>query len=160
MLLSAREKMLIALLGAALVAAGSFFAYRALRGYEERIEGRIQSEEAALRQVAVLREELARLRAAPRVEPLRQPLLGYLERLAREAGLGDRLQLNLMPQDRAKDLEAVEVKLDALTLDEMVGIVHALENAQPPLFIDQFEVTPSFRSRELLRVTLRVLAQK
>ena len=159
MLLSAREKLLIALLGAVLAAAALFVALKMLRGYEHGLEEQIQSGEATLRQVAVLREEMARLRAAPRVEPLRQPLLGYLERLAKQAGLGERLQLNLMPQDRGKNLEAVEVKLDALTLDEMIQFVHAVENAQPPLIIDQFEATPSFRSRELLRVTLRVIAQ-
>lgn len=160
MLLSAREKMLIALLGCVLVVAAVFFAYRGLRGYEDTLDGRIQSAQAALRQATLLREEMARLQAGPHIEPLRQPLLGYLERLARQEGLADRLQLNLMPQDRSKNLEAVEVKLDSLTLDEMVGIVHAIESSRPPLIIDQFEISPSFRSRELLRVTLRVLAQK
>jgi hypothetical protein len=86
--------------------------------------------------------------------------LGLLEGMAKQAGLGDRLQLNLMPQDRAKNLEAVEVKLDALNLDEIVGFVHAIESARPPLIVDQFEVTPSFRARELLRVTMRVIALK
>lgn len=160
MFLSPREKLLIALLAAVLVLGVGIVSVRAVRAYEDGLSADIQSAQATLKQVALLREELGRLRAAPRVEPLRQPLLGHLERLSRQAGLGDRLQMNIVPQERNSALEAVEVKLDSLALDEMVGFVHMLEGSRPPLVIDQFEVSPSFRTRDLLRVTLRVLAQK
>lgn len=160
MALSQRERLLIALLGAVLLLGTAVVAIRAVRDYEAGMEADIEAARTALKQVAQLSEEMSRLRAAPRAEPLRQPLLGHLERLSRQSGLGDRLQLNLIPQERGSTVEAVEVKLDNLTLDEMVGFVHTLESARPPLVIDQFEVTPSFRTRDLLRVTLRVLAQK
>jgi hypothetical protein len=160
MALSQRERLLITVLIIVLVAGAALMGFRAVRDYQAGLEAEIQAVQTALRQAAQLSEEMRRLRAAPRAEPLRQPLLSYVERLSRQAGLADRLQLNLIPQERASAVEAVEVKLDNLTLDETVGIVHTLESARPPLVIDQFEVTPSFRARDLLRVTLRVLAQK
>jgi hypothetical protein len=160
MFLSTREKLLIGLLGAVLVVGLGLVGVRTVRSYQAGLETDMASAQAALKQVAALREELGRLRTAPRVESLRQPLLGHLERLSRQSGLGDRLQMNLIPQERNSALEAVEVKLDSLTLDEMVGFVNTLENSRPQLVIDQFEVTPAFRQRDLLRVTLRVLAQE
>jgi hypothetical protein len=57
-------------------------------------------------------------------------------------------------------VEGVEVRLDNLTLDELVAFVHAVEHSEPMLLIDRMEVSPNFRSKELLRLTARVLAEK
>ena len=160
MVLSAREKLLLLILGVAVVLAAVFFAAQGLRGYEQRLSARIADRESTLRQVIELNRELNRLKRTPVSKRLERPLIGNLESLAQRVGVGDRLQLNLVPQDRAKKLESVEMRVDSMTLDELLGLVHAIEDASPPLVIDHFELTPSFRSRELLRVTMRVLAQK
>jgi type II secretory pathway component PulM len=160
MYLSAREKALLAAMAALLVLGGALLAWRAVQAYERELALALETTRAQLRQAEALRAEWERLRRAPVVTPLQQPLLGYLEGLAREAALGDRLQLNLVTPDRARALEAVEIKLDALTLDEMIAFIHRIESAPAALIIDHFEVTRSFRSRDLLRVTLRVLARK
>jgi hypothetical protein len=131
-----------------------------VNGYEEQIRSRVEAAGAALRQVRAAREEIDKLQRAPRIPALQQPLLAYLEQLAKRRGLSDRLQLNGVPQDRGKNLEAVEVKLDALALDELMGFVYDVENGEAALGIDQLEMTPSFRSRDLIRLTLRVLAQR
>ncbi len=160
MVLSAREKFLLVILGVAVALTAVYFAAQGLRGYEQRLTARVADRESTLRQVAELNRELDRLKRTPAPKRLKRPLIGNLEELAQRVGVEKRLQLNLVPQDRAKKLEAVEMRVDSMTLDEMLALVHAIEDASPPLVIDNFELSPSFRSQELLRVTMRVLAQK
>jgi hypothetical protein len=160
MVLSSREKSLLGLLALVLAGAALFFAAKAVNGYENQLRARIEAAEGALRQFRAAGEELEKLQRAPRTPALQQPLLAYLEQLARKRGLSDRLQLNGVPQDRGKNLEAVEVKLDALVLEELLGFVYDVENGSAALGIDQVELTPSFRSRDLVRLTMRVLAQR
>ena len=160
MVLSTREKLLLLMLAVAVVLAALFFTAQGLRGYEQELSAKVGERESTLRQVSELNRELNRLKRIPAPKRLERPLIGSLESLAQEFQMADRLQLNLVPQERAKKLESVEMRVDSMTLDEMLGLVHAIESASPPLVIDNFELTPSFRSRELLRVTMRVLAQK
>ncbi len=160
MVLSAREKLLLLILGVAVVLAAVFFAAQGMQGYEQRLTARVADRESTLRQITELNRELNRLKRTPAPKRLERPLIGNLEELAHRVGVADRLQLNLVPQDRAKKLESVEMRVDSMTLDEMLALVHAIEDASPPLVIDNFELSPSFRSQELLRVTMRVLAQK
>lgn len=158
-MLSSREKLLLALLAVAVLGAGGFMGTRALQGYQQTLAARLDAREAALKQVRALRAEWTRLSRLPRARPLRQPLIGYVERLARREGLGERIQLNRIPLEQ-EDLESVELTVDALTLDEALKLLYAVENSDPPLVIQQLELTPAYRSKELLRVTMRILAQK
>jgi len=160
MALSSREKLLLELLVLALAGAALFFVAKEINSYENQLRARIESAEGTLQQVRAAREELDKLQRAPRTPALPQPLLAYLEQLAKRRGLSDRLQLNGVPQDRGKNLEAVEVKLDALALEELLGFVYDVESGNAALGIDLVELTPSFRSRDLIRLTMRVLAQR
>ena len=72
----------------------------------------------------------------------------------------ERIQLNRVPLDKSRGVEAIDIKLDQLSLDEAVGFIHAIENSKPVLVVDQMEITNSFRSKQLLRLSMRVLAQK
>jgi len=160
MVLSSREKLLLALLALVLAGAALLLAAKAINGYENQLRAQVESAEGALQQIRAAREELEKLQRRPRTPALQQPLLAYLEQLAKKRGLSDRLQLNGVPQDRGKNLEAVEVKLDALALEELLGFVYDVETGNAALGIDQVELTPSFRSRDLIRLTMRVLAQR
>jgi hypothetical protein len=53
----------------------------------------------------------------------------------------------------------MEIKAEQLTLDEIVRLVYTVESPDVPVLIEQFEVGPSFRDKELLRVSIRVLGQ-
>lgn len=158
MVLSTREKVLIAAAVVAVLLGGLYFAARGVRAYETGLRQRIERQENVLRQARALRTELERLQGRAGGPTLNRPLIGYLERLAQRAQLGDRIQLNAVPQQVTAGLQGVEVKVDNLTLDELVDLLYIVENAEPKVVIDQMELSPAFREKDLLRLTMRVLA--
>jgi hypothetical protein len=133
---------------------------RSLNAYEQALAAQTEVKEAQLERLRAINVEMTRLRQPVRVRGRVRSLISYVEQLASAINLKDRIQLNLLPDDGASGLQRIDVKLDNLTLDEAVGLVYTLENAENPLVIDQLEVTPAFRDKELLRLTLRVLAPK
>ncbi len=159
-MLSNREKYLIGLLVVAVAGAMLYFAFRSLDGVESRLATQIASRKSTLLQAQALSLELARLESMPQGNRLEEPLIGYVEKIAKRARVADRIQLNLIPQDKNKEIETVEVKVASLNLDEMVNLVYAIENSNAPMVIDQFEISPSFRSKTLLRLSMRVSALK
>lgn len=159
-MLSQRERLLILLLAFVVVAGGVYFAVRSVNSYQSGLAARISAREATLRKARAVSREIGRLENLPQGRKLSEPLIGYVEKLARRQNVSDRVQLNLIPQDKDKEVEVVEIKVDSLTLDQMVGFLHAVESADPPLLIDQLEVSSSYRSKTLLRLTVRVLARK
>jgi hypothetical protein len=158
MVLTNRERGLIALLVVALLATGVYFALRAMQAYESQLSRRIAGQEIQVNQVSALRQELQRLQAQPQGAVLTGPLIGYVEGLADRIQLKDRIQLNAVPAQTLQDAQGVELKVDKLTLDEMVNLLYVLENAEPAVVIDQLELGPSFSSKDLLRLSMRVLA--
>jgi hypothetical protein len=130
-----------------------YFVVSGLKGYEERLSQEVARKEALLTKVTLISESLA-------ARGRRKPLIGYIEQLAARNGLKDRIQLNLVPTDKARGVEAINIKLDNLSLDDMVSFIHAIENSKPVLVVDQMEITNSFRSQDQLRLSIRVLAQK
>ena len=42
----------------------------------------------------------------------------------------------------------------------MIAFIYSVENSDPVLVLDQLDISPSFRARDLLRVTMRVLSQE
>lgn len=160
MVLSAREKLLLALLGAIAALGLVWFAVGGLQAYEAGLARQVRAREATLEELGRLSATLERLeRTAPRAAATR-PLLGRLELLAQRSNVAERLQLNLLSQDRNSELESAEVRVDGMTLDELVGFVHAIESAVPPLVIDHVELSPAFRDKTRLRATMRVLSPR
>ncbi|HKI98341.1 MAG TPA: type II secretion system protein GspM [bacterium] len=162
MVLSDREKLLIGLLVALLVAMGLFFGVKGLRGRIADLRSRVEVREALLQKAAAVTGELRHLQqAATRQRPVRnRSLISYVEQLADGVGLRDRIQLNALPQDTNAGLQGVDVKVERLTLDEMVNLLYTLENADYRLIIAQFDLSPSFRDKDLLRLSMRVLARQ
>jgi hypothetical protein len=108
-----------------------YFVVSGLKGYEERLSQEVARKEALLTKVSLISESLAQYNGRPAARGRRKPLIG-----------------------------AINIKLDNLSLDDMVSFIHAIENSKPVLVVDQMEITNSFRSQDQLRLSIRVLAQK
>jgi len=160
MTLSTREKLLVALLGLSLLGIGLFYGLRSLGGRQEALQGAIAVRTAFLQEARMLQSELARANSSRPQGARTKSLIGYVEQLATRIRMKDRIQLNLIAKDSQSGLQGLNIKIDQLTLDELVELIHALENASLPLIIQQMELGPSFRDKELLRLTLRVLARE
>lgn len=152
--LSLRERLLVGALGSLLVLAALLAAWRVLAAYPRDLAARVKS----------IQDNIAELRQLG-PEALRTPALGShtlaatLEELLTRTGMRDRVQLNPVTQEGAGRAQAMEVKAEQLTLDETVRLVYIMESPDAPIAIDQFEVAPSFRDKELLRVSLRVVGR-
>ena len=158
MMLSMREKLLVGLLVVLLAAGGVWFGAKAVAGYERSLVARTVRQEALLNRVQALQTELTRLRRQPAGVELDRPLIGYVERLAEQIQLKDRIQLNAVPQQTLDGVQGVDLRVDNLTLDEAVNLLYILEDAEAALVIDQLEISPAFRDKSLLRLSMRVLA--
>ena len=157
MLLSTREKLLIVILVALLLCTGLFFTARSMLEYERRLERRILAQSSLLQKASALSAELSRLQRPRRRKVRTRSLIGYVEQLADRIRLKDRIQLNLIARDAVSGLQGIDIKVDRLTLDEMVNLLYSLENADLLLVVNRLELSPSFRDKELLRLSMRVL---
>lgn len=161
MVLSQREKRLIVFLGGLVGLTILYFGISSIIGYGENMSRKIERREALLSRATVLTATLNPSGVRSRRRGSRKgSLIGYAEQLAGQNALKSRIQLNRVPVDKTRGIEAIDIKLDQLSLDEAVGFIHAIENSQPVLVVDQMELNNSFRSKQLLRLSLRVLAQK
>jgi len=162
MVLSTREKLLIGLLVALLLGLGLFLGVRSVTGRLAELRSRLVVQEAMLQKAAALTAELQRLQQPEpaRRTPRTRSLIGYVEQLADRAGVRDRVQLNLIAQESRSGLQGLDIKVERLSLDEMVHFLYSLEDADYRLVIDQLELSPSFRDKDLLRLSLRVLARQ
>jgi hypothetical protein len=159
MVLTQREKRLIFALAALLAVVAVFALVRGLVGFQRGLAEQLDVERRMLAQVQALDGELAQLERSKRTRGLEGSLIGYMEQLADRAGLKSRVQLNPITQNTAARIQAIDLKADQITLDEMVKLMYTIENAEFILVIDQVEISPSFKEKDLLRVSLRVLAQ-
>jgi len=161
MVLSTREKLLIVVLVALLLALGLWFGLRGLTGHLADLQGRVRVQEALLQRATTMNAELTRMQqpAAARRSPRARSLIGYVEQLADRVGVRERIQLNLLPPDPRAGLQGLDVKVERLSLDEMVNLLYTMEDAEYRLVIDQLELSPSFRDKDLLRLSMRVLAR-
>jgi hypothetical protein len=154
-MLSQREKLLLALAAGVLVLAAGIGGFQALAGYQRNLAARLQADRDSLSELRTLDADVARNGGRPGA----RTLASLLEDLLARSGIRDRVQLNPVTGADSGRLQAMEIKAEQLTLDEMVRLVYMMESPDVPLVIDQFEVAPSFRDKELLRVSLRVLGQ-
>ena len=153
--------MLIVLLGVLVGVSILYFSISAILGFGDDLSRKIQRREALLTRAKVLSATLSRTSGRARSRNIfKGSLIGYAEQLAGQNSLKDRIQLNRVPLDKSRGIEAIDIKLDQLSLDEAVGFLHAIEHSRPVLVVDQMEITTSFRSKQLLRMSLRVMAQK
>ena len=159
MVLSNREKMLIGILGVLLVGVLLFYGIQGIASMGQGLQKEISSRENYHRQALAITAEMAKLESRPQQPARTRSLIGFVEQLARRINLGERVQLNLIPNDNRSGLQGIDIKVSDLTLDEMFELLFALENSEIQLMIQQLELNPSFRHRDLLRLSIRVLAR-
>ncbi len=160
MTLSTREKIL--LLVFAVLAAGTviYFLGVALQSRNSDLDRKIRRQQALLAKITTLNTQLDRVKKSrPRANVRRPPLIGHIEQLAARVTLKDRIQLNQVPRERTKGMQGIDIKLDNLTLDEMMEFIYVLENSGFGIVVDQLDITWSFRSKKLLRLSMRVLSR-
>ena len=139
---------------------GGYYGVGELKTYEREIEEQLEAREVFLGRAVFLEEQIREQeRLAPKATSRRRPLIGFVEQLANRLQLKGRVQLNLIPQEKSTGMQGIELKVDNLSLDEMVELVYTLEDAKRPLIIDRFEVSPSFRTKKRLRLSMRILSR-
>jgi len=158
MVLSKREKRLVAGLGALTALLLVYFVVSQFAGYRAELEKDIERRSALLLKARVMAEELS-VPISSGANRKISSLIGHIEELAGKISLKEKLQMNRVPTDKSKGVEVVDLKLDELNLDQVVSFLYLLENSQPTLVIDQFEINPSFRKKNNLRISVRVLVQ-
>ena len=160
MLLSTREKFLIAVMVVLFLITGGYYGVGGLETYERDIQAQLEVREVFSRRAVLLAEQIREQeRLAPKATSRRRPLIGFVEQLTNRLQLKGRVQLNLIPQEKSTGMQGIQLKVDNLTLDEMVELVYTLEDAKRPLIIDRFEVSPSFRTKKRLRLSMRILSR-
>jgi hypothetical protein len=159
MALNKREKLLVGILAAFLAVIALFAGLRGMAGLQDGIAEQLEADRRTLIQVQGLDAELARLERSKRTRGLEGSLIGYMEQLTDRAGLKARVQLNPITQAAGAKVQAIDLKVDQMTLDETLRLLYTIENAEFILVLDQVEISPSFKDKDLLRLTLRVLAQ-
>lgn len=158
--LSIREKRLLLLMAVVLSATVIFFGIRQYMDYQTSVERRITQRTRQLDQAITLAAQLQQLSRTRVSTGRRRSLIGYLEQLSARVALRDRIQLNPRAISGSSNIEAADIRLDDLTLDELIRFMFLVEDSKPALVVDRFDISPAFRSNKLLRVTLRVLAEK
>jgi len=156
--LSEREKILLSVLAVLVLGTVVYFSVQGLTGYQRELEAELTRKRTLLTRVETLEESLRRLQRGTTTRQA-APVIARLERMATQHGLQESLQLNPVPSPSDSGVEVVEVKLDNLTLDDAMRFIYAVENAEPVLVVEQLELNPAFRDRELLRLSLRVAGQ-
>lgn len=160
MVLSTREKILLSIMVVLVLVTTGYYGVLAMRKSERGMEDLIRVREKLLSRTVVLEQQIqAQSGLTPRHNGQQRPLISYVEQLSNKSRLKGRLQLNLIPQSSSNGLQAIDIKVDNLSLDEMMELVYTLENADRSLIIDRFELGPSFRAKKRLRLSMRVLSK-
>lgn len=160
MILSKREKLLLAVLAVFLLGGGLFLATQKISNYKLDLRREIAKQERLLTQVHVAARRLEQYSKRPSKTLGRVSLIGHVEQLATNIALKNQLRLNPVAQTGMANVQGVDVRLDNLTMDDVLGFIHAVEHADPVLLIDRVEIIHNFRQKDLLRLTARVLAEK
>jgi general secretion pathway protein M len=89
-------------------------------------------------------------------------ILSRLDELAGQTGIRNKiLQINPVvsttPSEMYKE-ELVEVKIDGVTLEQLVRYLHQVENSPQLLKIKRLDIKPRLDNRQILTATFRVAA--
>ncbi len=151
---SSREWLLIAIMLLLLVFTAGMFGLRNLQNHRAQIRASLILKEQQLEIVQHLEKEWLALNRHPTPPVLARSLRVTLEDAAMQFNLKEKLQLNPIPNPPA-GMAGIRVRLDRLNLDEMFDILYFLENHQPVLLIEQWEIIAIPRS-DLLRLSFRL----
>ena len=157
--LNEREKLLVKVLLGVVAVAIPLLIFQGAWRYQGRLMSDVETYSRLLTEDMMLDVELGRVDRNRVARGGQVSFMGLMEQIADRAGLRQRVQLNPTGTGQAGQAQAVEIKVDQATLDELVNLMYAIENAEETLVIEQAEIFPSFKEKDLLRVSLRVLGQ-
>jgi general secretion pathway protein M len=86
-------------------------------------------------------------------------IFSHLEQVAGQTGIQDRIQsMNTVasPPNTLYRENSVEVRIEAVTLQQLVEYLHRVERSQQVLRIKRLQISPTRDNRQLLLVRLRV----
>ena len=86
-------------------------------------------------------------------------IFSYLEQVAGRAGVQDKIQsMNTLasPPSTEYTEESVEVRMEGVTLSQLVDYLHRVENSPRILRVRRLQVGPTRDNRQLLSVRLRI----
>jgi general secretion pathway protein M len=89
-------------------------------------------------------------------------ILSRLDELASQTGIRNKiLQINFVVSTTPSEIykeELVEVKIDGVTLEQLVRYLHQIENSPQLLKIKKLDIKPRIDNRQILTATFRVSA--
>lgn len=132
-----------------------------MQNLDRRIEGQKQN----LARIETMRQEIIQLRQQlAEVESQRgggRPLFSQVENLTKQMGVRDQL-LSMRPQPESVQggfrQQLVEIRLERVTLSQLVGFLHAAEYRSQGIQVRSLRVRPRFDDRSRLDVNLVLMS--
>ena len=138
-------------------ALGIFLVFQNHQKTEKQLSSRLEEKKLQLEQLQLLTREWEMLQQEPSAPVMKQPLISFIENVARSFAIQDNLQLNVLPQVE-EETEGVQVRLDRLKLDQLMDMLYQLENHRPVLRLSQLNISISPGNR-LVRASFQVRKQ-
>ena len=86
-------------------------------------------------------------------------IFSRLEEVARQTGVQNKIQSmkpTISPPNEAYREESVEIKMEGVTLEQLIPYLHQVENSPQVLKIKRLDIKPRTDNRQILTVTFRV----
>ena len=134
-------------------------------GAMQNLDRRIDGQRHNLERVATLGQEIDQLRQQlAGIESQRRsgrPLFSQVENLTKQMGVRDQL-LSMRPQPDSVQggfrQQTVEIRLERVTLSQLVGFLHAAEHRSHGIQVRSLRVRPRFDDRSRLDVNLVLMS--
>ena len=164
--MSQRERVMVAVAVAAVVLVGVWLGV--IEPYQsamEKLDSQIKNRSNSLVEVKELQKDISRLRQQLSQVSGRKamdgPLFSYVEALTDQAGIRDRL-LSMRPQQASQQgnyrQQLVELKLEKLSLPQLVRFLYAIEYAGQGVQVKSMRIKRRFEDNSSLDVNLSVFS--
>ncbi len=84
-------------------------------------------------------------------------LSGRVDRLVKQLGL--RANSTISMGDTPQSGQKLALKVIDINLSQLVKLIYKIENEDPTILIENFELSPSFQNRKLLRVNINLISR-
>ncbi|MCP4298757.1 MAG: type II secretion system protein M [Proteobacteria bacterium] len=84
-------------------------------------------------------------------------LSGRVDRLVKQLGL--RANSTISMGDTPQSGQKLALKVIDINLSQFVKLIYKIENEDPTIIIENFELSPSFQNRKLLRININLISR-
>ena len=84
-------------------------------------------------------------------------LSSRVDRILKQQGLKSKSTISM--GDTPKSGQKLSLKLIDINLSQLVGLTYKIENEDPTIIIENFELIPSFQNKKLLRVNINLISR-